>query len=415
MAVDDERGVGTLALARAPVAITLVDRTNHHLFQPLLYQVAMAVLAPGEIAAPVRHVLRRQTNAEVWMAEVVGLDPERRVVRLATRRELAYDVLVLATGARHSYFGHDEWAATAPGLKSLADATGIRARILSAFERAELTDDANERAELLTFVLVGAGPTGVEMAGAIAEMARLTLATEFRHFDPRAARIVLLEAAPRILGAFGEELAGRARRELERLGVEVRTGGAVEGIDASGVVVAGRPLRARTVIWTAGVEASPAAEWLGVEPDRAGRVRVGVDCSVAGRPEVFVIGDTAAFEQDGKALPGVAQVALQQGRYVATVIARRVAGAPPPAAFRYRDKGSLATIGWSYAILQAGRWRLSGRLAQIVWGVVHIQYLIEFGSKLAVFARWAWTYLTRQHGSRLIVDYGAEQPPRAPW
>ena len=405
-------GFGGLAVARelrrAPVRVVLVDRSNHHLFQPLLYQVAIAMLAPAEIATPLRQVLGRQANAMVLLAEVTGVDTSRRLTRLRTGageiQELPYHYLVVATGARHSYFGHPEFAAHSHGLKSLPDALAVRDGVLRAFETAELETDPAVQRELLTFVLVGAGPTGVEMAGAIAELRRFTLRSDFRRINPRTARILLIEAAPRILLSFPETLAQRARERLEALGVEVLTGKPVERIDANGVVVGGEHIGSRTVIWTAGVEASPAGLWLGAATDRAGRVRVGPDCSVPGLPDVFVIGDTASFEQDGQPLPGVAQVAMQQGRYVAGVILARIQGDPAPPPFRYRNLGNMAIVGRGFALLDKDRFRMSGYVAWLAWALVHIYQLAAFMNRLRVMVQWAWAYITRQHGSRLIYD-----------
>jgi NADH:ubiquinone reductase (H+-translocating) len=404
-------GFGGLAVARglrkAPVQVTLVDRANHHLFQPLLYQVATAMLAPAEIATPLRQILGPQANATVLLAEVTGVDAARRVVFLCipggARRELTYDQLVLATGARHSYFDRHEFADHSYGLKSLPDALAIRDGILRAFEAAELEDDAATQRELLTFVLVGAGPTGVEMAGAIAELRHYTLQRDFRRINPRLARICLIEAAPRILLSFPEELARRAQRRLEELGVEVLTGKPVGGIDERGVLVGGERIGSRTVIWTAGVEASPAGRWLGVSTDRVGRVQVGLDCGVSGLTGVFVIGDTASFEQDGKPLPGVAQVALQQGDYVASVIASRVQSGAPPVPFHYRNLGNLAIVGRGFALLETDHRRMAGHVAWLVWALVHIMQLAAFMNRLRVMVQWAWAYFTRQAGSRLIV------------
>ncbi len=404
-------GFGGLSVARglrdAPVRVTLVDRANHHLFQPLLYQVATAMLAPAEIATPLRQILAPQANTTVFLAEVTGVDAARRVVQLATAaaeaHELTYDYLVLATGARHSFFGHDEFAEHSHGLKTLTDALTIRGAVLSAFETAELEPDPARRRELLTFVLVGAGPTGVEMAGAIAELRRYSLRRDFRRIDPREARILLIEAASRILLNFPEELARRARERLEQLGVEVLTGKPVEQIDADGVVLGGERVRSRTVIWTAGVAASPAGRWLGAPTDRAGRVRVGPHCEVPDRPNVFVIGDTASFEEDGKPLPGVAQVAMQQGRHVAAVIAGRVEGGPAPPPFHYHNLGNMAIVGRGFALLDKDRWQMSGYVAWLAWALVHIAQLAAFMNRLRVMTQWAWAYFTRQHGSRLIV------------
>jgi NADH:ubiquinone reductase (H+-translocating) len=405
-------GFGGLAAARAladaPVRITLVDRSNHHLFQPLLYQVATAMLAPAEIATPLRHVLGRQANAMVMLAVVTGVDTRRRVVAIQTGAgaadELAYDYLILATGARHSFFGHPEFAQHSHGLKSLPDALAIRETILRSFETAELEADPAVQQALLTFVLVGAGPTGVEMAGAIAELRRYSLRADFRRIDPRKARILLIEAAPRILLTFPEELSRRARARLEALGVEVLTGKPVSAIDSAGVIVGTERIGSRTVIWTAGVEASPAGHWLAASTDRAGRVKVGPDCSVPGLPDVFVIGDTACLEQDGKPLPGVAQVALQQGRYVGTTIGHRVDGGPALPSFHYQNLGNMAIVGRGFAVLDRGRWRMAGYLAWLAWALVHIAQLAAFMNRLRVMVQWAWAYFTRQHGSRLIVE-----------
>ena len=401
-------GFGGLSAAQglrdAPVRVTLVDRTNHHVFQPLLYQVAIAMLSPGEVAAPIRQVVAHQHNTRVLMAAVTHVDVAGREVFLAgTHEPLRYDYLILATGAHPSYFGHDEFERFAPSIKSLADATSVRGRILAAFEAAELSEDAHEREQLLTFVLVGAGPTGVEMAGAIAELRRFTLPDEYRSIDPRQARVVLLDAGDRILSTFAPDLSARVQRRLESLGVEVRTHARVEQVDAGGVVASGERIASRTVIWTAGVLPSPAAGWVHAPTDKAGRARVLEDLSVPEHPEVFVIGDTASFEQDGRPLPGVAQVAMQMGAFAARVVGARVGGPRPPARFRYRDKGNMAVIGRNYAILEAGRFKLSGFPAWVIWATIHITYLNLFSDRLLVFVQWAWTYFTRQHGTRLIV------------
>jgi NADH dehydrogenase len=401
------------ALRDAPVRLSVVDQHNYHEFQPLLYQVATADLSPADISAPIRLILRRQRNAEVLMSEVTGVDAERRVV-LAREpasgqiHELPFDYLILATGAGSSYFGHDEWAQYAPGLKWLADATDIRRKVLLAFEAAELESDPERQRALLTFVVVGGGPTGVEMAGAIADLAHRALASEFRRINPASAHILLVEAMPRILSAFPETLAERARRELERLGVQVRTGAPVQVVDAGGVVVAGERIPASTIIWAAGVSASPVGRWLDVATDRAGRVLVHTDLSAPGHPRIFVVGDAAHLEQDGKLLPGVAPVAMQEGTYVGRLIRRRLAGELTPP-FRYRDKGNLATIGRLYAIADFARLRLRlwGPLAWLVWAVVHILYLISFRNRLVVMTQWAWAYLTRQRGARIITELPA--------
>jgi len=395
------------ALARAPVELTLVDRTNHHVFQPLLYQVATAHLAPGDIAAPIRQILGGQSNTTVLLGEMTGIDLTSRSITFlgpdVEPHALPYDFLILATGVVTSYFGHDEFADFAPGLKTLADATALRYRTLAAFERAELEDDPARRRELLSFVLVGAGPTGVEMAGALAELSRETLARQFRRIDPRETRIVLVEAGPRILPTFDEVLARRAARRLAAVGVELRTGAAVEAGDAHGVVAGGERIAAANVFWTAGVEPSPVAAWLKAGTDRVGRVRVEPNLAVPGHPDIFVVGDVAALEQEGRALPGVAQVAMQQGRYAGQVVAALAAGRRPPPPFRYRDKGNLAVVGRNFAVIERGRWRSAGWLAWMVWAFVHIQFLALFHNKLMVFAQWAWTYLTHQRGSRLIL------------
>ena len=390
------------ALRKAPVDLTVIDRNNHHLFQPLLYQVATAGLSPADISEPIRHILRKQKNTAVLMAEVTGIDLQHRHV-LTQDRAIPYDYLVIATGAGHSYFGHDEWASYAPGLKTIVDATTLRREILLAFEKAEMETDPERLQALLTFVLVGAGPTGVEMAGAIAELAHKALAADFRHIDPRLARIILVEAAPRILLAFPESLAKKAQEALNHLGVEVRTDAPVEKIDQEGVVIAGKPLPAKTVIWTAGVAASPAGRWLGTEVDRAGRVKVGRDLSLPDQPNVFVIGDTASFLQDGKPVPGVAPAAMQQGDYVATVIADRVAGKAHPQPFVFRNKGNLATVGRSFGLADLGWLRLSGFPGWFLWLAVHIFFLIGFRNRILVLIQWAWAYLTFQRGARLIT------------
>ncbi len=390
------------ALAHAPVEVTLIDHHNYHLFQPLLYQVATAALSPADIATPIRAILRRQRNATILLARVSGIDPAARIIETETRR-IPYDVLVVATGARHAYFGHDEWESVAPGLKTIDDATGIRRRILLAFERAEQVADAAERRRLLTFLIIGAGPTGVELAGALAELGRKALAADFRNIDPRDTRVVLVEAGPRILAAFPESLSAAAKRALEGLGVEVLLGQPVTRCDADGVELGERRIEARTILWAAGVEASPAAKWLGAEHDRAGRVLVGPDITLPGHPEIFVIGDTAlARDGTGKPLPGVAPVAKQQGAYVARAIKNRLAGRPTPP-FRYRDYGNLATIGRRAAVADFGVLRLSGRIAWLLWGAVHIFFLIGFRNRVAVLLDWLWAYLTFQRGARLIT------------
>lgn len=391
------------ALGKAPVDLTVIDRNNHHLFQPLLYQVATAGLSPADIAAPIRHVLHRQRNTTVLMSEVTGIDLTNQRV-ITQDKAIPFDYLVVATGARHSYFGHDEWEPYAPGLKSIVDATSIRRKVLLAFEEAERETDPDRIQSLLTFVLVGAGPTGVEMAGAIAELAHVALVRDFKHIDPRSARVILVEALPRILPAFDEHLAQNALESLHRLGVEVRTNSPVELIDAEGAVIAGKRLYTKNVIWTAGVAASPAGKWLRAETDRAGRVKVEPDLSLPGHPNVFVIGDTSSLMQDGKPLPGVAPVAMQEGDYVASVIARRVAGEEASEPFHYFNKGNLATVGRSFAIADLGWLRTSGFVAWVLWLAVHILYLIGFRNRVLVMFQWAWAYFTFQRGARLITD-----------
>jgi NADH:quinone reductase (non-electrogenic) len=405
-------GFGGLAAAKAlkntPAEIILIDRTNHHLFQPLLYQVATAVLTPSQIATPIRGILRKQKNAIVILGEVTGIDKDQKCVFMsdADRQNvpIAYDYLILATGASHSYFGHNEFAEYAPGLKSLADADAARNKILQAFELAEAEEDPARHQDLLTFVLVGAGPTGVEMAGALAVLVRTSLKSEFRRIDPASARIVLVDMAPRVLGPFSEDLSKAAKARLEKLGVEVRLGHSVEQIDADGIVVASERIASKTVIWTAGVAPSPAGKWLNVETDRAGRVRIQKDLTVPGHVEIFVVGDTASLDQNGKPLPGVAQVAMQQGRYAAKVIHSRVTGKRPPDSFSYFDKGSMAVVGKGFAVLQSGKVQMSGFGAWLTWAAVHLQFLATSSLRLGVFLQWAWTYVTGQRGDRLIVN-----------
>jgi NADH dehydrogenase len=402
-------GFGGLAAATglkgAPVEVTVIDRHNYHLFQPLLYQVATAALSPADIAQPIRAILGRQRNAEVLLGRVTGVDTAAREVVLGERR-IPYDQLVIATGARHAYFGHDEWEPFAPGLKEIDDATDIRRRILLAFEQAEVAGDPARRARLLTFVVVGGGPTGVELAGAIAELARQTIAADFRHIDPRQARVLLVEAGPRLLPALPEPLSAFARRALERLGVEVRLATMVTGVDEDGVTMGAERLPAATVLWAAGVAASPAARWLGAGHDRAGRVEVEADLTLPGHPEIFVIGDTAlATDTKGEPLPGIAPAAKQAGAYVAKVIRARARGRRAPGPFRYRHLANLATIGRKAAVADFGRIRLKGRIAWWLWGIAHIYFLIGFRNRLAVALDWFWSYLTFQRGARLITGW----------
>jgi len=410
-------GFGGLAAAKAlrktPAKVTLIDRTNHHLFQPLLYQVATSVLTPGQIATPIRSILRNQKNTTVIMGEVAAVDKDRNCVISsdADRQNvpIAYDYLILATGASHSYFGHDEFAEHAPGLKSLTDAEAARNKILQAFELAEAEEDPSRHRDLLTFILVGAGPTGVEMSAALAIFVRNTLKSDFRRIDPASARIVLVDMASRVLQPYTEDLSKAAKQRLEKLGVEVRLGHSVDLIDAEGVVVAGERIASKTVIWTAGVAPSPAGKWLNAETDRAGRVRIQKDLSVPGHPEIFVVGDTASLDQNGKPLPGVAQVAIQQGRYAGKLIHNRIVGNPPPSPFNYFDKGSMAVVGKGFAVLQSGKVRISGFVAWLAWAAVHLQFLATSSLRLSVFLQWVWTYVTGQRGDRLIVNqHGSE-------
>src|SRR5262245_60918045 len=392
-----------MALARAPVDVTIMDQNNYHCFQPLLYQVATAVLSPAEVAWPVRHILRGQKNATVLMATVTGVDTTKKLVAIEEAPPIAYDFLILATGSTHSYFGHDEWADCAPGLKRIEDATRIRRRILLGFEQAELATDEAERQRLLTFVMVGAGATGVEMAGAIAEIARQTLAKDFRRIDPRTARIILLEAGPRVLPTLPEDLSDYAMRTLTRMGVDVRTATRVTGCDARGVTLEHGRIDAGTVIWTAGVVASPAAHWLDVERDRAGRAVVGPDLSVRDHPDVFVIGDTAAFrDETGQQLPGMAPAAKQMGRYVGKLIAARLKGQSRPP-FHYHHPGDLAAIGRRTAVVKLGRVHLKGFIGWLFWAVAHIYFLIGLRYRFLVAFTWFWDYLTFQRGARLIT------------
>ena len=406
-------GFGGVAAARAlrtaPVEVVLLDRRNHQIFQPLLYQVATAVLAPADVAAPVRQLNATQPNLRVEMTEVTAIDMAARSLELCDPegrpRRIDFDYLVLAAGARPSYFGRDAFAAHAPGLKTLADAEAIRSRILRAYELAELTEDASERASLLTFVLVGGGPTGVELAASIALMARATLHRDFRRIKPEHTRVLLLEAGSRILPSFEPALAAAAQRRLAQLGVDVATGAPVEEVDAEGVVVAssGR-ISAATVVWTAGVAASPLAAMIGSEVDRAGRARVGPRLDVPHDPRVFVVGDAASLTQDGRSVPGVAQAALQQGSYVGELIAADVAGLPRTAAFRYRDKGAMAVVGKNFALLQSPSFKMSGTLSWFVWAFIHIAFLPRVQNQLRVNVQWLWSYFTNQRSSRLITE-----------
>ena len=402
------------ALGKTPTKVILIDRANHHLFQPLLYQVATSVLTPSQIATPIRSILRNQKNTTVILGEVTGVDKAQKcvIVSDADRQNVpvAYDYLILATGASHSYFGHNEFAEYAPGLKSLADAEAARNKILQAFELAEAEEDPSHHRDLLTFVLIGAGPTGVEMAGALAVFVRTVLKSDFRRIDPTSARIVLVDMASRVLPPFSENLSKAAKQRLEKLGVEVRLGHSVDQIDADGIIVAGERIASKTVIWTAGVAPSPAGKWLNVETDRAGRVRIQKDLSVPGHPEIFVVGDTASFDQNGKPLPGVAQVAMQQGRYAGKLIHSRIVGNPDPGPFSYFDKGTMAVVGKGFAVLQSGKVQVSGFGAWLTWAAVHLQFLATSSLRLSVFLQWIWTYLTGQRGDRLIVNHPASVP-----
>ncbi len=409
-------GFGGLNAARglrhAPVDVTVIDRSNHFLFQPLLYQVATAELSPADISAPIRAVLRRQRNTRTLLAHVTSIDVERREVIAqdlgdGDEHRIPYDYLIIATGAHESYFGHAEWAKRAPGLKTISDATAIRRAILLAFETAELESDKERISALMTFVVVGGGPTGVEMAGAIADLAHRGIRHDFRAIDTAASRVLLVEAGPRLLPQFPDGLGRKAQEALRRLGVEVRLNAEVKQVDDDGVVIGEQHMRAQTVIWAAGIEASPAARWLGVTPAKAGRVQVGPDLTVEGRPEIYTLGDTAsAQDRDGKPLPGVASVAIQQGHYAARAIIERVSKHDPTAPlapFRYFDRGYLATVGRAYAIGEIGPLQLSGFPAWVVWAGVHIAYLIGFRNRLLVLLQWFWKYLTYQHSARLIT------------
>lgn len=393
-------------LAGSGVAITIVDRRNHHLFQPLLYQVAGASLSPSEIAWPIRSLFRKRADVRTLLGEVEDVDTAHRRVILRNGSALVYDTLVIATGARHSYFGHDQWEPFAPGLKSLEDATTIRRRILLAFEEAERETDPARRAALQTFLIIGGGPSGVELAGTIAELAHLTLLRDFRAIDPNATRVVLIEAGQRLLPVFPEDLSAYTRQSLEKLGVEVKLGAPVTDCSADGVVVDGKPIPAKTILWAAGVQASPAGRWLNTEADRAGRVVVRPDLTVPALPDIFVIGDTAASTgADGKLVPGLAPAAKQEGKYVARLIRRRLQGVNASAPFQYRHQGNLATIGSRLAVVDMGRLKLRGALAWWMWKLIHIYFLIGAQNRLSVALSWMWTHSIGYRGSRLIT-YG---------
>lgn len=405
------------ALKQAKAEITVIDRRNFHLFQPLLYQVATAALSPADISAPIRSVLRDQANARVMLDKVTGVDRERRLVLTEGGRSVPFDYLVVATGARHSYFGRDaDWADFAPGIKTLDDATRLRARILLAFEKAELEPDPERRRALLTFLVIGAGPTGVELAGAIAELARKAVTRDFRTITPESTTIVLIEAGPRILPSFRAELAEAAAASLQAMGVTLKLGQAVSEVSAEGVSIGERHLPASTIIWAAGVKASAAGRWLAAETDRAGRVRVEPDFSLPGAPEIFVIGDTAAHaDEEGRPLPGVAPAAKQAGAHVGALIAAHLAGAAPPARFRYRDRGAMATIGRKSAVVDLGRLRLTGLPGWLLWSLAHVWFLVGFRNRVSVATSWLWSYLTWERGARLITgqEIARAEPPRA--
>lgn len=407
-------GFGGLSCAKAlrdvEAVLTVVDQRNFHLFQPLLYQVATAALSPADIAMPIRRILSRQKNARVVLGQVAAIDRLSRTISISSGGDrIPYDYLVIATGARPAYLGHDEWEVFAPGLKQIEDATAIRYRVLDAFEKAERETNADERARLLSFVIIGAGPTGVEMAGAVAELARIELEMPYRRIHGQRARILLVEAGKQILPEFPPSLAAKATRFLEKLGVEVRLETKIEHCDAGGIVAAGQRVEARTLVWAAGVRASAAAQWLGVAADKAGRVPVEPDLSLAGEPNIFVIGDTAAAPwKQGKNVPGVAPAAKQEGTYVAALLRCRCRGKRMPPAFRYRPQGDLAAIGRKSAVLDFGRLRLSGWLAWVLWGAVHIFFLIGFRNRVMVLMKWLWIYSTRQHGASLMTGDGRD-------
>ena len=390
------------ALKSAPVSVTVLDRHNHHTFQPLLYQVATAVISPADIAWPVRSILRRQQNAEVLMCAIKSIDTKARIVH-ATRHDLPYDYLVIATGVTHSYFGHDDWQAYAPGLKSLTDATKIRSRVLISFERAETTGTDADRKRLLTFIVIGGGPTGVEMAGAIAEIARHALRYDFRHIDPRSARIILIEGGPRILPAFPEDLSAYAQRSLEKMGVEVMTSSLVTSVEPDGVMLGDRKIESEAIIWAAGVTAGPAAQWIGAAHDRAGRIKVGKNLSVPEHPEIFAIGDIAALDPP---VPGIAPAAKQMGKYVGRLIGARVADQPFDKPFKYSHAGDLATIGRKSAVVNLPYMKLKGFIGWLFWSVAHVYFLIGIKNRLMVAMTWLWSFFTFQRGARLITREG---------
>ncbi|WP_116089987.1 NAD(P)/FAD-dependent oxidoreductase [Sphingomonas crusticola] len=391
-------------LKGAPLAITVIDRRNHHLFQPLLYQVATASLAPSEIAWPIRAMLQARRDVTTLLATVTGVDMDGRAVRLSDGATVPYDTLILATGARHGYFGHDEWEQFAPGLKTIEDATAIRSSILTAFEQAERESDPARQQALLTFAIVGGGPTGVELAGTIADLAHDTLARDFRLIDTHRTRVLLVEAGPKVLNGYPDDLSDYAKAALEKLGVEVALGAAVTEIERNALTFGGRRVEASTIVWAAGVRASPAAEWLGVAADRNGRIVVEADLSVPGYPDIFAIGDTVAVRrEDGSPVPGIAPAAKQEGMFVAETIRRRLAGKAAPGAFRYRHQGSLAQIGKRKAVIDFGWVKLRGAIAWWLWGIAHIYFLVGVRSRLSVALNWLWIYTRNQRGARLIT------------
>jgi NADH dehydrogenase len=397
------------ALGNVPVRVTVIDRANYHLFVPLLYQVATAALSPADIARPIRRILGRYRNINVVLGDVTGIDTQARTVRTSAGQVFTYDRLVVATGSRYSYFGHSEWAANAKGPRSLEDARFIRTKLLTAFERADATKDAAERDRLMTMIVVGGGPTGVEMAGAVAELARHSLARDFRRIDPRQARILLVEASPRLLASFPQSLADYAERELRKLGVEVLLGKPVENITAQGAMVGGKMIEAATVVWGAGIEAAPGVKMLGVPLDRLGRVAVAADLSVPDLPGVYVLGDSSvALGKDGKPLPALAQVAAQQGDYLGRALAARFRGKDVKP-FRFHNRGNTAVIGRNAAVFDFGSWRLKGRVAWVLWALVHIYLLVGFENRLSVTLRWIWRYITGESGARLITPGAAPQ------
>ncbi len=411
-------GFGGLAVASelggTNIRVTVIDRRNYHLFVPLLYQVATAALSPADIAEPIRRILSRHSNVDVVLGEVTGIDTGGRTVRLADGGVVGYDWLILATGSTFNYFGHDEWASLAPGLKTLEDARRIRTRLLSAFEKAEMSEDPEHRKALMTIAVIGGGPTGVEMAGSVAELARHTLARDFRRIDPRSARVVLVEAGPRVLGTFPEPLSDFALRALKRLGVEVLTDTPVRSVEPGGIAVEDRFIPAATVVWGAGVSASPAGTWLGAETDRAGRIRVNPDLSIPGLKDVFALGDTALVAgDDGKPLPGLAQVAKQQGEYLGRALAARILRGETPGPFRFHNRGNTAIVGRNAAVFDFGRWQLKGWFAWVLWAIVHVYLLVGFEKRLRVSMQWLWRYLTYERGARLITGDVQDGPVTA--